>query len=168
MEDRHTYEVRASAPARAEKNVGGVGGETGSAASGHREPRRLLSLLTSAQRKEYPVATGFIDYFPDAAAAVAHISYRGNQKHNPGQPLHWARGKSSDHTDCLMRHLVERGAVDTDGAEHLAQVAWRAMADLQEYLEKKYMLDLPRGATAPGVELPDDRPLPPGSRITVR
>jgi hypothetical protein len=31
-----------------------------------------------------------LDYFPDALAAVAQISYQGNQKHNPGEPLHWA------------------------------------------------------------------------------
>ena len=117
-------------------------------------PRRLLSVLDSNQRKQYPVATGFLDYFPDAIAAVAHISFLGNIKHNPGQPLHWARGKSNDHADCLLRHVIERGAVDMEGSEHLAQAAWRAMAELQQYLEQKYKLDIPRGVTADGVELP--------------
>jgi hypothetical protein len=110
-------------------------------------PRRLLTLLGSDERKQYPLATGCLDYFPDALTMVSHISYLGNLKHNPGQELHWARGKSNDHVDCAVRHMVERGTVDDAGAEHLAQFAWRALADLQEYLEKKFRLDLPRGAT---------------------
>jgi hypothetical protein len=121
-------------------------------------PRRFLTTLTSAERKEYPVVTGFVDYFPDAMAVVSHVSWRGNQKHNPGQDVHWARGKSGDHADCQGRHMIERGTLDPDGIEHMAQKAWRAMAELQEYLEKKYNLDLPRGATAPGVELPEKLP----------
>jgi hypothetical protein len=118
--------------------------------------KRLLSARSSAERKKYPMATGLLDYFPDALAAVSNISYLGNEKHNPGQPLHHARGKSSDHADCQVRHMIERGEIDADGAEHIACKAWRALAELQEYLEKKHQLDLPRGATAPGVELPTD------------
>lgn len=110
------------------------------------DPLRLLSLLTSEQRKQYPMASGLLDYFPDALAAVAHISYLGNQKHNPGQDLHWARGKSMDHDDCEMRHLVERGAKDSAGVMHSAQKAWRALAGLQEELEKVHGLSLPRAA----------------------
>src|ERR1019366_1289144 len=34
-------------------------------------PPRLLDKLTSAQRKEYPMATGLLDYFPDALAEVS-------------------------------------------------------------------------------------------------
>lgn len=116
-------------------------------------PKRLLSDMTSGQRKEYPVVTGVLDYFPDAIAMVAHVSYIGNQKHNLGQPLHWARGKSSDHLDCIGRHLSERYEIETDNIPHLANSAWRALAELQEFLEKKYNLSLPYGATAPGVEL---------------
>lgn len=119
-----------------------------------KEPRRLITLLTSAERKEYPMATGLLDYFPDALAEVSHVSYLGNQKHNPGQPLHWARGKSNDHADCVVRHMSTRGHIDGSGVVHLAEAAWRALADLQEYLEKKHALDLPVGATAAGVELP--------------
>lgn len=116
-------------------------------------PRRLLGTLTSEERKTYPMTTGLLDYFPDALAMVAHISYLGNQKHNPGEPLHWARGKSMDHPDCIMRHLTERYELDPDGVEHSAQLAWRALADLQMALERKYDLDPPRGATpsAPSV-----------------
>lgn len=115
--------------------------------------RRLLSMMNSAKRKEYPIVSGVLDYFPDAVAMVAHVSYLGNEKHNPGQPLHWARGKSSDHLDCIGRHLTERREIETDNIIHMANAAWRALAELQEALEKMYGLSLPYGATPPGVEL---------------
>ena len=89
-------------------------------------------------RKRIPVATGCLDYFPDALAAVAEVSFIGNEKHNPGEPLHWARGKSADHPDCLIRHFLERGTMDTSGAtpvRHSAQMVWRALAILQLELE---------------------------------
>jgi hypothetical protein len=86
-------------------------------------------------RKTYPIATGFVDYFPDAIAAVAHVSYVGNEQHNPGTPLHWDRSKSSDEADALMRHFVERGKIDSDGVRHSAKLAWRALALLQKEIE---------------------------------
>ena len=88
-----------------------------------------------SERKEVPVCTGVLDYFPLALAAVAHCSKVGNDQHNPGQPLHLAKGKSTDHADCLIRHLMERGTIDTDGVSHTAKVAWRALALLQTELE---------------------------------
>ena len=108
--------------------------------------KRLLSRLSSAERKEYPVTTGFLDYFPDAVAMVSHVSYLGNQKHNPGQPTHWARGKSMDHADCIARHLITRDETDENGVLHMAEAAWRAMAELQMALEVLHELDPPRGA----------------------
>jgi len=110
---------------------------------------RLLDALSSAERKQYPITTGVTDYFPDACAEVAHISYLGNQKHNPGEALHWARGKSMDHADCCGRHLSQRGTLDSDGIRHSAQLAWRALALLQEELENDVGYELPRGAKAP-------------------
>lgn len=86
-------------------------------------------------RKDLPLCSGVVDYFPDALAAVAHCSKVGNAQHNPGQPLHWAKDKSTDHADALLRHLVDRGTVDTDGVLHSAKVAWRALALLQTELE---------------------------------
>jgi hypothetical protein len=86
-------------------------------------------------RKEEPIARGVLDYFPLALAAVANVSYVANEQHNPGEPMHWARGKSADHADCILRHLIERGTLDTDGLRHTAKVAWRALALLQEELE---------------------------------
>jgi len=86
-------------------------------------------------RKEYPIVTGVLDYFPDAIAAVARVSFLGNQQHNPGQRLHWDRTKSNDYADTLGRHLLERGTIDADGIRHSAKLAWRALALLQVELE---------------------------------
>ena len=80
----------------------------------------------SAARKEYPVYSGFLQYFPAAVAAIAHHSYKGNEKHNPGQSLHHDRAKSGDEPDALLRHLMEADLVG---------MAWRAMSHLQKHLE---------------------------------
>lgn len=90
---------------------------------------------SSAQRKATPVATGVLGYFPDAIRAVANCSYVGNAQHNPGTPMHWDRSKSGDEADALVRHLMERGTVDTDGVRHTTKAAWRALALLQKELE---------------------------------
>lgn len=93
-------------------------------------------LPTDAQaRKGVPIATGCIDYFPDAIAAVAELSRIGNDQHNPGKPLFWDRTKSQDEADALMRHFLERGTLDSDGVRHSTKVAWRALALLQKELE---------------------------------
>ena len=87
------------------------------------------------ERKKIPVTSGVLDYFTAALIEVAKVSYQGNQQHNPGQPLHWARGKSTDQSDTILRHLMERGTIDIDGMRHSAKLAWRALALLQLELE---------------------------------
>lgn len=108
---------------------------------------RELSLPTdSAVRKGFPIVTGCMNYFPAALAGVAAHSKMGNDKHNPGQPLHHARGKSADHADCIGRHLMDLhdllaqwarngndGKVVLDEANALA---WRALALSQELHEQ--------------------------------
>lgn len=99
-------------------------------------PTRATTLPTAAaERKKFPVASGFMDYFPDAIAAVSHLSWVGNEQHNPGQPLHWARGKSADEADTMMRHFLQRGTLDSDGVRHSVKMVWRACAILQKELE---------------------------------
>lgn len=88
-----------------------------------------------AERKALPIVSGCLDYFPDALTAVAACSKAGNDQHNAGQPLHWARAKSGDEADALVRHLMQRGTIDSDGIRHSAKVAWRALALLQKELE---------------------------------
>lgn len=89
----------------------------------------------AAARKTIPLAAGVLDYFPSALVAVAALSAKGNDQHNPGQSLHWDRSKSGDEADALLRHLIQRGTVDTDGILHSTKVAWRALALLQKELE---------------------------------
>ena len=98
-------------------------------------------------RKAMPIASNVLDYFPDALLEVSKVSKAGNDKHNPGQPLHHARGKSMNHADSLLRHLIDRGKVDEEtGQRHSAEVAWRALAMLQQELEDDGVAALPRGA----------------------
>lgn len=90
--------------------------------------------------KEYPVYSGLIKYFPDALMEVSHTSWIGNEQHNPGEPLHWAKEKSIDEPDALIRHLIQhaKGNIyDTDGTRHLSKVCWRALAFLQREIEKE-------------------------------
>lgn len=70
---------------------------------------------------------------------VAKVSFLGNEQHSPGEPLHWARGKSMDQLDAAMRHEVEfrhGKIVDNKGFPILGQAGWRILAELQLCLEK--------------------------------
>jgi hypothetical protein len=88
-----------------------------------------------AERKNLPITTGVLDYFPRALAEVARVSKAGSDQHHPGQPLHWEKGKSTDHADCIARHLMDRFSRDSDGQRHAAKLAWRALALLETLLE---------------------------------
>lgn len=102
-------------------------------------PLPAFASLDSATRKGAPVASGPLAYFPDALTLVAVLCRLGNDKHSPGQPLHWAKEKSSDELDALARYLLDelKGApIDPEVAElgefaHAVQIAWRALAHLQ-------------------------------------
>lgn len=101
-------------------------------------------------KKAMPVATGVLDYFPAALLEISKVSKAGNDKHNPGQPLHHARGKSMNHADSMIRHFIERGGIDEEtGMRHSAEMAWRALALLQQELEDAGLASLPRGAQLP-------------------
>ena len=89
----------------------------------------------AAERKQVPLSSGVLDYFTSALIEVARVSEVGNRQHNPGQPLHWARGKSGDQADTMIRHFLERGTIDSDGVRHSAKMCWRALAILQLELE---------------------------------
>ncbi len=90
---------------------------------------------TVAERKALPIASGVLNYFPDALLVVAEVSRVGNEQHHPGEPLHWDKSKSTDEADALLRHLIDRGTFDTDGLRHSGKVAWRALAMLQRELD---------------------------------
>ena len=77
------------------------------------------------ERKQYPVLTGLLLYFPHACAAVAHHSYVSNEQHNPGEPMHWATEKSIGDGNEAVRHLME---------QHFVAHAWRSMELCERYL----------------------------------
>jgi hypothetical protein len=114
------------------------GGELLPPPNGGRIKLAATAVPEAARRKATPIASGVLAYFPDALAEVARVSKVGNDQHNPGEPLHWAKEKSTDELDALARHLTDRlkGEVfDTDGVRHLGKVAWRALAALQRELD---------------------------------
>lgn len=99
----------------------------------------------AALRKKLPLASVF-DYFPDALMDVAQLIQIGNDQHNPGQPLHWARAKSMDQADCLLRHFIDRGTIDVDQVRHSTKMAWRSLALLQLEIEHAEGLPPSRGS----------------------
>jgi len=114
-------------------------------------PLHPVSMPRDAEaRKNAPVFSGVMRYFPDALVAVAQLSKKGNDQHNPGKPLHWDRSKSGDEGDALIRHQLEAGTLDFDGQRHSAKVAWRALAQLQKEIEAEHAT-----AAAPLVPLPE-------------
>ena len=99
--------------------------------------KRMLLPTDAQERKQIPIVSGVLDYFPLAIAEVAKCSKAGNDQHHPGEPLFWDKTKSTDHADCIGRHLIDRGKFDTDGQRHSAKLAWRALALLQLELEEE-------------------------------
>lgn len=119
--------------------------------------KRMQPDDSSQGRKDTPVFSGCMNYFPAALALVARLSKVGNDKHNPGEPMHHARGKSSDHADCIARHLSQIGTIDPEtGFDHKVMVAWRALALLEESAESDYGWPV-----APGAKLSTDSRKPP-------
>lgn len=99
----------------------------------------------AAARKAIPLHSGVFAYFPDALVEIAKLSAKGNDQHHPDKPLHWDRNKSTDHQDALLRHHVDDiKALDRQGRMAAkAAKAWRALADLQDYIDGlgQYMED---------------------------
>jgi hypothetical protein len=125
---------------------------------------------------------GLLRYFPAALAGVARHSKAGNDKHNPGEEMHHARGKSSDHADCIVRHLVDLADLEAYlaradkrvtpskfYAERVAAVlaeadalVWRACALSQELYETHVGAPL-----APGARLADQPKRPAADALPV-
>jgi hypothetical protein len=136
---------------------------------------KLTLPIDSAERKDVPTHSGFVAYFPAAIAGAARISKLGNDKHNPGEPLHHARGKSSDHPDCIDRHKMDVSDIEAaikridDGDQwaiddrkaacetlltEVSQLVWRAAAWSQELHEKYGGAPLAPGARLPSPSTP--------------
>jgi hypothetical protein len=113
--------------------------------------KQTLVLPTDAvERNQYPIWDGVLAYFPAAIAEMSRLSKVGNDQHNPGEPMHWAREKSRDHKNKILKHMLDTGPVDapvydSDGVLHSVKMAWRACAFAQEQLEA---LGRPHGENA--------------------
>ena len=92
------------------------------------------------KRKDTPVFSGVLKYFPNALKEISKCSKAGNDQHHPDKPLHWDMDKSKDEYDALTRHLIDHtiDPMDTDGILHLTKVSWRALAGLERYLTNKH------------------------------
>lgn len=115
-------------------------------------------------RKSTPLFDGLFKYFPDALAAVARVSQKGNDKHNPGEPLHWARGKSTDQRGSLLRHLLDEATgvdFDEDGELAIVHAAWRALAAAQIKIEEYRDMFDELGENTDEAGAPPDYMLPP-------
>lgn len=104
-----------------------------------------------AERKALPVFDVLSRYFPLAICEVVKVCVVGNEQHNPGESLHWARGKSTDQLNTAQRHMLDHGMgqifdddpnveiTRKDGTKfkpshrtrHLAKAAWRILAQLE-------------------------------------
>jgi hypothetical protein len=97
-------------------------------------------LTESEYRKQHPVYTCVIEYFPDVLMALAHHGWKANEKHNPGTTPHWDKSKSTDEKDSLVRHLIDvaKGEIiDEDGLDAEVAIVWRACANLQRRFDKE-------------------------------
>ncbi|QDP47313.1 MAG: hypothetical protein Unbinned4388contig1000_32 [Prokaryotic dsDNA virus sp.] len=97
-------------------------------------------MSTDEERKATPIFTAFVKYFPRAIASVTRLSVKANEQHNNGEEVYWAKEKSPNHLDSLMRHLTDLAMgkeYDEDGVLSLQKIAWRGMAALEIYLEKE-------------------------------
>lgn len=131
-----------------------------------------LTLPTdSSERKNIPVFSGVLKYAPAALAGMARVSKAGNDKHSLGQELHHARGKSNDHGDCIIRHVMDVADIEahikrcfdndpeawykSEDAKALlneaSQMLWRAALWSQELHERYGGAPL-----APGARLPTE------------
>lgn len=90
------------------------------------------------RKNDFPLWDFQFGYFPLAWLEVVKVAVVGNKQHNPGEPLHWARGKSMDQLNTAARHQFDYGMgqkKDTDGCYHLAKAIWRLSARLQLDIE---------------------------------
>ncbi len=119
-------------------------------------------LPTDAQeRKNTPIYTGFMCFFPLAIAAVAQHSHASTEQHHPGEPCHWDKSKSTDERDSQARHLLNQAiSISLDEEiEHAKAGAWRAMANLERLLTDKAR----QIENSKSKKLPEDISLHPGA-----
>lgn len=115
-----------------------------------------MSLPTDYQaRKDFPLLTVLVAYFPDAVEALVALCVQGNIQHKvddsavnpfklPEDTITWDRSKSTDNGNTAMRHLwdhnrAKRGVgsvIDNDKVLHIVKAFWRAGAEAQLTIER--------------------------------
>lgn len=100
-------------------------------------------------RKAIPLYTYLTQYHPNALVEVAKVAVAGNEQHNPGEPLHWAKGKSMDQLNTAMRHQFDHGmgnvydvddpyrGPDGNPILHLAKATWRLLSEIELLCEAR-------------------------------
>jgi hypothetical protein len=125
----------------------------------------------SDERKRTPMLATVFGYFAAAMAGLARHCVRSNEKHNKGEPVHWARGKSMDHDECSLRHLVDSAEIRAwirrnvghpeyervlTMLEHeLDAKVWRAAAEAQEFYEEFRAAPLSFSSRLPAPVVPE-------------
>ncbi len=139
--DKREVVVLPSAPQRSEDAPKTRAGSQEGAGTQLSQPKQLsLFPGSDSDRKALPVWSGVVMYFPRALREIARVSQVGNDQHNPGQPLHWAKEKSTDQVNTAMRHAMDPGVGNhraTDGPYHQAKACWRQLAELELFLEQQ-------------------------------
>ena len=98
------------------------------------------NIAKAIERKNTPVYSGVIKYFPLALKEIAKASAQGQKQHNPDKPLHWDRSKSGDELDAMMRHLLDHASgeiFDDCGTRHIVKCGWRILAFIQKTMENE-------------------------------
>ena len=80
-----------------------------------------------------PLYTVLTKQFPNALLAVAKRSQKGHSKYSEIDIDYqgFTRVNSEEYPEAIMRHLFEFGEVDESSLDHLAAVAWNALAVLE-------------------------------------
>lgn len=85
-----------------------------------------------AKPKIHTLQAGF---FPNAMRALAEYAQYGSAKHGPGEPMHWAWSKSTEHAESASRHLSAAGTIDPEtGKTHTLGAAMRVLMLLETEL----------------------------------
>lgn len=96
---------------------------------------KVMNKLPSSGRKNLPLVSGVLDFFPNAIVEVSKVSVAGAAQRGSDTLIYDESVTPEYHADCLLRHLIDKGNHDTDGVRHSAKVAWRALALLQSEIE---------------------------------
>lgn len=100
--------------------------------------RSVVGKMTDAERKALPIGDALL-YFPLAFMAFAEVCKIANEQHNPGQSMHWARGKSKDQLNTNIRHIFDDALGlekdPADGCWMLAKSLFRVGAALEIKME---------------------------------